>query len=156
MLDPALLRSDLDAVIAGLAKRGVRFDRETFTRLESERRRVIQEAEVLKAERNRVSDEVGRREAGQGGRHDLIAAQREVGERLKALEAAEKEAEAAFRGFLATVPNLPHESVPEGKDERANLQMKALGRAGAPGQAHGPRGAGHPPGASWTWTGPPS
>jgi seryl-tRNA synthetase len=127
MLDPALLRSDLDAVIAGLAKRGFRFDRETFTRLEGERRRLIQEAEVLKAERNRVSDEVGRRKRAKEDATDLIAAQREVGERLKALEAAEKEAEAAFRGFLAIVPNLPHESVPEGQDERANLQMKAWG-----------------------------
>src|SRR5208337_1561024 len=56
MLDAALLRNDLDAVIAGLGKRGAGFDREEFTRLESERRRVIQEAEALKAERNRVSD----------------------------------------------------------------------------------------------------
>ena len=58
MLDPTLLRQDLEAVILGLESRGYTFDRETYVKLESERRRVIQEAEVLKAERNRVSEEV--------------------------------------------------------------------------------------------------
>lgn len=155
MLDPALLRSDLEAVIAGLARRGFRFDRETFTRLEGERRHVIQEAEVLKAERNRVSDEVGRRKRAKEDATDLIAAQREVGERLKALEAAEKEAEAAFRGFLAMVPNLPHESVPEGQDERANLQVKAWApRRPWPGPWTTWSWA--PGWGCWTWTGRPS
>ena len=92
MLDAALLRNDLDAVILGLAKRGATFDRETFQHLESERRRVIQEAEALKAERNRVSDEVARMKRAKENTDALISAQREVGERLKALEAAEKAA----------------------------------------------------------------
>jgi len=127
MLDAALLRNDLDAVILGLAKRGATFDRETFQHLESERRRVIQEAEALKAERNRVSDEVARMKRAKENTDALISAQREVGERLKALEAAEKAAEAAFKGFLATIPNLPHESVPVGKDEQANAEIKRWG-----------------------------
>jgi len=131
MLDAALLRNDLDSVILGLAKRGVVFDRETFQRLESERRRVIQEAEALKAERNRVSDEVARLKRAKENADALITAQREVGDRLKALEAAEKEAEAAFKGFLATLPNLPHESVPEGRDEHANLEIKRWGTPAA-------------------------
>jgi len=127
MLDAALLRNDLDTVILGLAKRGVTFDRETFQRLESERRRLIQEAEALKAERNRVSDEVARMKRAKENTDALIAAQREVGERLKGLEAAEKEAEAAFKGFLSILPNLPHESVPVGKDEQANAEIKRWG-----------------------------
>ena len=127
MLDAALLRNDLDNVILGLAKRGVVFDRETFQRLEAERRRVIQEAEALKAERNRVSDEVARMKRAKQNADALIAAQREVGERLKALDTAEKAAEAAFKAFLATIPNLPHESVPEGKDEQANVEIKRWG-----------------------------
>ena len=131
MLDAALLRNDLDTVILGLSKRGVEFDRETFQRLESDRRRVIQEAEALKAERNRVSDEVGRLKRAKENADHLIAAQREVGERLKGLEAAEKEAEAAFRAFLATIPNLPHESVPVGRDEHANAEIKRWGQPAA-------------------------
>jgi seryl-tRNA synthetase len=127
MLDAALLRNDLDAVIRGLASRGFAFDRDTFLQLEGERRRVIQEAEALKAERNRVSDEVARRKRAKEDASDLIAAQREVGEQLKALEAAEKEAEAAFRGFLAMLPNLPDASVPVGRDEHANVEIKRWG-----------------------------
>ena len=127
MLDAALLRNDLDTVILGLAKRGVEFDRETFQRLESERRRVIQEAEALKAERNRVSDEVARMKRAKENADALIATQKDVGERLKGLEAAEKEADAAFKAFLATLPNLPHESVPVGKDEHANAEIKRWG-----------------------------
>ncbi len=127
MLDAALLRNDLETVILGLSKRGVTFDRETYLQLEGERRRVIQEAEALKAERNRVSDEVARLKRAKENADALIAAQREVGERLKALEAEEKEAEAGFRSFLATLPNLPHESVPVGRDEQANVEIKRWG-----------------------------
>jgi seryl-tRNA synthetase len=136
MLDAALLRTDLDAVVQALAARGAAFDRETFSRLESERRRVIQEAEALKAERNRVSDEVARLKRAKENADALIASQREVGEKLKGLEAAEKEAEAAFRAFLATLPNLPHESVPLGRDESANVELK---RWGAPREIADPR-----------------
>ena len=127
MLDAALLRTDLDAVIQALAARGAGFDRDTFTRLESERRRVIQEAEALKAERNRVSDEVARLKRAKEDAGPLIAAQREVGEKLKALEAAEKDADAAFKAFLAVLPNLPHESVPVGRDEHGNVEIKRWG-----------------------------
>jgi seryl-tRNA synthetase len=127
MLDAALLRTDLDAVIQALSSRGAAFDRDTFTRLESERRRVIQEAEALKADRNKVSDEVARLKRAKENADHLIAAQREVGEKLKALETAEKEADAAFRAFLATIPNLPHASVPAGRDEHANVEIKRWG-----------------------------
>lgn len=128
MLDPALLRQDLDAVVQGLAGRGYVFDRETYLKLESERRQVIQEAEVLKAERNRVSEEVAKLKREKKDAEHLIVAQREVGQKLTALEAAEREAESAFRSFLATIPNVPHTSVPVGKDEHANLETKRWGQ----------------------------
>jgi len=127
MLDLQLLRQDLDAVVRGLGNRGLSFDRDTFERLERERKRVIQEAETLKAERNRVSEEVGRLKREKQDASALIEQQRTVGEKLKALEHAEKEAEAAFRDFLALVPNLPHDSVPVGKDEHANAEIKRRG-----------------------------
>ncbi len=127
MLDLQLLRQDLDAVVRGLGNRGLAFDRDAFERLERERKRVIQEAETLKAERNRVSEEVGRLKREKQDASALIEQQRTVGEKLKALEHAEKEAEAAFRDFLALVPNLPHGSVPVGKDEHANTEIKRWG-----------------------------
>ncbi|WP_306598998.1 serine--tRNA ligase [Geothrix sp. 21YS21S-2] len=127
MLDAALLRNDLDQVVQGLAKRSVVFDQETYQELDAARRRIIQEAEALKAERNKVSEEVARLKRAKEDASHLIAAQGEVGNRLKALEAAEKEAEAAFRAFMATLPNLPHESVPVGRDEHANVEIKRWG-----------------------------
>lgn len=136
MLDPTLLRQDLDAVLQGLSSRGYAFDRESYLKLESERRRVIQEAEVLKAERNRVSEEVAKLKREKQDAEHLIQAQREVGDRLKALEAAEREAEAAFKDFLATIPNVPDSSVPLGKDEHANQEIK---RWGSPAKIENPK-----------------
>ncbi len=127
MLDLQRLRNDLDAVVARLAERGYAFDREGYQRLESERRRVIQESEALKAERNRVSDEVAQLKRAKQDASHLIEAQRKVGEQMKALEAAEKEAEAAFHTFLAAVPNAPHAAVPSGRDEHANQEIKRWG-----------------------------
>jgi seryl-tRNA synthetase len=127
MLDLQALRTDLDAVAARLADRGFAFDREAYGRLESERRRMIQEAEALKAERNRVSDEVGKLKREKQDASHLIEQQRAVGEQLKALEQAEREADAAFHAFMATVPNAPHASVPKGQDEHGNVEVKKWG-----------------------------
>ena len=127
MLDPNLLRNDLDAVLAGLARRGYAFDRDAFTQVDERRRQVIQESEALKAERNRVSEEVAQLKRAKQDASHLIDAQKAVGERMKALEAAEREAEVAFRAFLATLPNIPHASVPEGKDEHGNVEVKRWG-----------------------------
>ena len=127
MLDPQRLRTDLDAVVARLSERGFAFDRETYGRLESERRRVIQEAEALKAERNKVSDEVAKLKREKQDAAHLIEQQRAVGEKLKGLEHAEKEADAAFHAFLAGVPNMPHASVPAGKSEHDNREVKQWG-----------------------------
>jgi len=127
MLDPQSLRQNLDAVVEGLASRGFVFDREIYLRLEGERRRVITEAENLKAERNKVTEEVGRLKRAKENADHLIAQQREVGEKMKALEAAEKEADAAFQDFLCRIPNVPDASVPPGKDEHANVEIKRWG-----------------------------
>lgn len=128
MLDANLLRNDLDAVAGRLAERGYALDRARYLDLDQRRRAALQEAEALKAERNRVSEEVGRLKRAKENADHLIAQQREVGDQLKALEAAEREIEAAFKDFLAGIPNLPHPSVPAGKDEHANVEMKRWGQ----------------------------
>ncbi len=128
MLDANLLRNDLDAVAARLADRGYVLDTAAYRALDERRRAVLQEAEALKAERNRVSEEVGRLKRAKENADVLIAQQREVGDRMKALEVAEREAEAAFRDFLAGLPNPPHPSVPVGKDEHANVEIKRWGQ----------------------------
>ncbi|HEX9010276.1 MAG TPA: serine--tRNA ligase, partial [Holophagaceae bacterium] len=131
MLDANLLRNDLDAVAARLADRGYALDTAAYRSLDERRRAVLQEAEALKAERNRVSEEVGRLKRAKENADALIAQQREMGDKLKALEQAEREAEAAFRDFLAGIPNPPHASVPAGRDEHANVEVKRWGQAPA-------------------------
>ena len=128
MLDANLLRNDLDAVAARLAERGYTLDRVRYLELDQRRRAALQEAEALKAERNRVSEEVGRLKRAKENADTLIAQQREVGDKLKELEAAEREIEAAFKDFLAGIPNPPHTSVPSGRDEHANVEIKRWGQ----------------------------
>ena len=127
MLDANLLRTDLDAVAARLSERGYTLDRALYLDLDRRRRAALQEAEALKAERNRVSEEVGRLKRAKENADHLIAQQREVGEQMKALEATEREIETAFRDFLAGIPNPPHASVPAGRDEHANVEIKRWG-----------------------------
>ncbi|GLH67472.1 serine--tRNA ligase [Geothrix edaphica] len=128
MIDANLLRTDLDAVAARLSERGYTLDRARYQELDQRRRAALQEAEALKAERNRVSDEVGRLKRAKENADHLIAQQREVGDQLKALEAAEREIEAAFKDFLAGIPNPPHASVPSGRDEHANVEVRRWGQ----------------------------
>jgi seryl-tRNA synthetase len=128
MLDANLLRNDLDAVAARLSARGYTLDRARYQELDQRRRAVLQEAEALKAERNRVSDEVGRLKRAKENADSLIAQQREVGDKLKELEAAERDIEAAFKEFLAGIPNPPHASVPTGRDEHDNVEIKRWGQ----------------------------
>ena len=128
MLDANLLRTDLDAVAARLSERGYTLDRALYQDLDRRRRAALQETEALKAERNRVSEEVGRLKRAKENADHLIAQQREVGEQMKALEATEREIETAFRDFLAGIPNPPHASVPAGRDEHANVEIKRWGQ----------------------------
>ncbi|HEX7552025.1 MAG TPA: serine--tRNA ligase [Geothrix sp.] len=128
MLDANLLRNDLDAVAARLSERGYTLDRARYQELDQRRRAILQEAEALKAERNRVSDEVGRLKRAKENADALIAQQRQVGDQIKALELAEREIEAAFKDFLAGIPNPPHASVPSGRDEHANVEIKRWGQ----------------------------
>jgi len=127
MLDAALLRQDLALVAERLAARGFVLDTAEYSRLDAERRRVIQEAEAVKAERNRVSDEVAKLKRAKEPADHLIAKQQEAGKKLKDLEAAEKEADAAFKDFMDRLPNLPHKSVAVGKDEHDNPEIKRWG-----------------------------
>jgi seryl-tRNA synthetase len=128
MLDANLLRNDLDAVAARLSERGFTLDRVRYQELDQRRRAILQEAEALKAERNRVSDEVGRLKRAKENADALIAQQRAVGDQIKTLELAEREIEAAFKDFLAGLPNPPHASVPVGRDEHANVEIKRWGQ----------------------------
>jgi seryl-tRNA synthetase len=129
MLDPRLLRNDLDAVVVNLARRGFVFERERFAALESERKRVQTELETLRAERNRVAKEIGRIKARRGNAEALI----EKGSELAARETVAKEEfdgiERDLRGLLLAMPNVLDDSVPDGADENDNAEVRRVGEA---------------------------
>ncbi len=124
MLDLRFVRENADAVKAGLARRGMSLDLTEFLALDTKRRAVQQEIETLRRKRNAVSEEIGRlKKTGQPA-EDKVAEMRAVGDTIAALENGTREVEEAQRNILLTIPNLPHSSVPDGKDENDNKEMR--------------------------------
>lgn len=127
MLDPRLLRADLDAVARRLARRGFVLDRDRFDSLEAERKRLQIETESLRQQRNERSKRIGRAKAAG---EDVEPLKAEVGELGAALERSERALEAVganLDDLLAGLPNLPHDSVPDGADEAANVEVRRRG-----------------------------
>ncbi len=127
MLDLNLIREHPDVVRAALRKR---HDDESLLdrvlELDKKRRQVLQQVESLRAERNRVSKEIGRtKDAAE--REAKIAAMRELKAQLDTLEQELRAVESQLHDVLARIPNIPHESVPEGVDERDNVIVKTWG-----------------------------
>ena len=127
MLDPAELRTNLDAVAARLAGRGFVLQTEAFSQLDAERRSLIAEVDRLKADRNARSEEIGRLMKQKQDAEPLKTRVREIGSEIAALEEKLEKSEAAFRSFMSDIPNLPHDSVPVGQDETANRVERVVG-----------------------------
>jgi len=130
MHDVNFLRTNLEAVRAKLGQRNFPLAAlDSFVALDERRRTLIRESEDLKAARNRESQEIGKlMKAGQKEEAEKRGAVvRKMGERMPAIEADLAAVENELNGLLATLPNLPHESVPVGNDESANQVVKRWG-----------------------------
>jgi seryl-tRNA synthetase len=130
MLDVHFVRENFDLVREKLSTRN--FDPallDNFTKLDGVRRSIIRERDELNAASNRVSKEVGAlmREGKKDEAESKKAESRAVAEKVKGIEAKLDEMESEFRAILTSVPNLPHESVPVGADESANLEVRRWG-----------------------------
>ncbi|MFY9622605.1 MAG: serine--tRNA ligase [Pyrinomonadaceae bacterium] len=130
MLDLNYVRENLDAVRAALAKREMATAAlDDFAAADADRRRVISESDQLNAERNTASREIGA--MMKDGKRDEADARRkqvnELKERIGELDSARDQAEARMRELLSTLPNIPHESVPVGQDESANVEIRRWG-----------------------------
>ena len=130
MLDLNHVRENLDAVRAALAARGTApAALDDFVEADAERRRIIAESDQLNAKRNSASREIGT--LMKAGRQSEAEQQRaEVNvlkERIAALDAQREQAENKMRELLSTLPNIPHQSVPVGKDESANVEVRRWG-----------------------------
>ena len=129
MLDIQLLRNDTAAVAARLAARGYTFDSARFEQIETARKALQVQTETLQAARNSASKQIGQLK-GQGKHAEAEAAMAEVAQiksRLEQTEAEYQAVQADLDEWLMGIPNLPHESVPLGKDETDNVEVRKVG-----------------------------
>src|SRR5271170_1658650 len=103
MHDLSFFRANLDSIAQRLATRGYQLEVEQFRALDAERRAALTAAEQLKAQKN------------------------EKGDQITALDEKAKSADESFRELMAGVPNIPHESVPVGKSEADNVELRRWG-----------------------------
>ncbi|WP_114649975.1 serine--tRNA ligase [Pseudothauera hydrothermalis] len=127
MLDVQLLRSQLDQVAQRLATRGLSLDVAAFQAMEDERKRLQTRTQELQARRNALSKEIGKLKSRNEDASALMAEVGQVGEELKSCEQALPDLLERIGAFVAGLPNLPHASVPEGKDEQANVEVRRWG-----------------------------
>ncbi|QEM81037.1 serine--tRNA ligase [Halomonas binhaiensis] len=127
MLDPKLLRSDLEAVAQRLATRGYTLDIERLSSLESRRRELQADTERLQNERNTRSKSIGQAKAKGEDIQPLLDEVSDLGDRLGAAKTALDEVQSEWDDIVAGIPNLPHHSVPQGKDEDDNVEVARWG-----------------------------
>ncbi|MCZ8100325.1 MAG: serine--tRNA ligase, partial [Burkholderiales bacterium] len=124
MLDIHLLRRDLDAVAARLAARGFTLDADAFRALEAERKAVQTHTETLQAKRNALSKSIGQLKAKGEDTSAVMAEVAGLGDELKASAEANDAIQARVDAWLLAIPNLPHESVPEGRSSDDNVGVR--------------------------------
>ncbi|MBS1873971.1 MAG: serine--tRNA ligase [Acidobacteria bacterium] len=140
MLDLAWFRSNLDAAAERLATRGFELDRAQFRELDAQRRSAVTEAEQLKAQRNSESANIAKLRREGADTAELQQKVRDIGDRISALDEKVRGLDESFKGLLAGIPNVPHESVPVGKSADDNVEVKRWGQ---------PREFGFTPKAHW-------
>jgi seryl-tRNA synthetase len=128
MLDLGFVRDHLDVVAQMAENRGVTIDLESFRAIDAERRRLITQAEKLKAQRNRASEDIGRRKKAGEDIAALTAEMKQASQEIKQYDERIAELDERLRQFLLTIPNLPHPSVPVGHDARDNVEMRRWGQ----------------------------
>lgn len=129
MLDIKLIREQADAVKARLEQRapGTGAPVDEVVRRDGRRRAILTEVESLKAERNKISKEVGARKAKGEPADDLLAGMKEKSDRIAALDAEVAQIEAQQADLLLRIPNLPHPACPVGADAAANPVVHTFG-----------------------------
>ena len=127
MLDIQALRNDLDGIVARLKARGFAFDAASFTKLEAERKTIQTNTEALQAKRNAASKSIGFAKSKGENTDAIMAEVAGLGEQLKVGEARLTEIQEQLKDFMLNVPNLPHDSVPAGKSEADNVEVRKVG-----------------------------
>lgn len=127
MLDPKYVRANPEEVANLLKKKGYEFPVEQFVELDNQRKAIQTETETLQNERNTRSKGIGKAKAAGEDIQPLLAEVQNLGDQLDAAKERLNEVQDQLDGLLLGVPNLPHESVPEGADEDDNVEVRTWG-----------------------------
>lgn len=131
MLDPRLLRTEIDAVAKQLARRGVKLDVAKFNSLEARRKELQVATQELQNERNSRSKQIGRAKAAGEDIQPLLAEVADLGDRLKATQDELQQLQQELLDISLGIPNLPHADVPDGNDEADNREERRWGEPAA-------------------------
>ncbi|MCH9757842.1 MAG: serine--tRNA ligase [Proteobacteria bacterium] len=124
MIAPHLLRNDLAAVCANLQRRGYSLDTATISALEKRRKEVQSECEKLRAQRNEKSRTIGIAKQNKEDASAMIAEVETINTRLTSADSDLEKIQSEFNALLLEIPNLLHDSVPDGKDESSNVEAR--------------------------------
>ena len=127
MIDIQLLRTNLDSVVDRLTARGYAFPREEFLALEAERKDIQTRTQELQAARNAQAKRIGQAKAKGEDVGPLMAESGAINAKLGDLEKTLVQTQERMRQFLEVIPNLPHESVPQGTSEKDNVEQRRWG-----------------------------
>jgi seryl-tRNA synthetase len=127
MLEIKFVRQNLETVQKAMASRGQSADLDAFKTCDDERRTILQELESLRHQRNVVSDRIAEMKKAGDNAESVVAEMREVASKIKALDKALAETQGTLERILLGMPNIPHSSVPLGKDETDNPLVKTVG-----------------------------
>ncbi len=129
MLDIELLRKNPEFVKERLRLRREDYPRlvDEALRLDEERRSILRELEALRAERNALSKEIGKRKSKGEQTAELEGKVKEIKEKIEGLEAQLSKVEEQLKRVMLSIPNIPHQSVPVGKDETENVEVRRWG-----------------------------
>ncbi len=127
MLDARFVRANAEIVKDALKKRGYDLSLSEFLAIEGERRSLLKETEEMRNKRNVVSEGIGRLKRQKQDVTELLTEMKGVSDRIKELDEKLRELDEKARTFLLNIPNIPHESVPIGKDETENVEVRRWG-----------------------------
>ncbi|MBI5847615.1 MAG: serine--tRNA ligase [Nitrospirae bacterium] len=127
MLDARFVRENVTSVGNGLKKRGYEFPLAAFLAIDEKRMALLKETEDLRNRRNIVSEEIGKLKRQKEDASVQLEEMKGVSDRLKDLDERLKDLEAETRSLLLTIPNIPDDSVPLGKDESENVEIRKWG-----------------------------
>jgi seryl-tRNA synthetase len=127
MLDSRFVTENVQSVQEALKKRGYEFPLNEFLAINEKRMALLRETEELRNRRNVVSEEIGRKKREKTDASAELEDMKAVSDRIKSLDDQLKSVEDETKGLLLTIPNIPHESVPVGRDETENAEIRRWG-----------------------------